>query len=68
MDSYWNSYPIYRPAQPDPQQIMQMMTSLEDRLDKLIKLIEDNNQLLRTIEQQQSRVITTGGGTVIVRM
>ncbi|WP_034671131.1 hypothetical protein, partial [Ectobacillus panaciterrae] len=55
------------PAPPDTQHIMQMMTSLEDRLDKLIKLIEDNNRLLRSIEQQ-SRVISGGGGAVIVRM
>lgn len=79
MHPYWNSYPhdptktySYYPtrnnhAPPDTQHIMQMMTRLESRLDNLIKLIEDNNQLLRSIEQQK-HVISNGGGSVIVRM
>lgn len=78
MHSHWNpNYPppprnSYRhfppPPHPHPQNIMPMKTSLEQRLDKLIKLIEENNQLLRSLEQQQNRVVTSGGGSVIVRM
>ncbi|AAY60539.1 hypothetical protein BF28_5875 (plasmid) [Bacillus cereus E33L] len=49
----------------DLQHIIQMMSRLENRLDTLIKLIEDNNQLLQSIEQQK-HIISSGGGSVIV--
>ncbi|KLA27082.1 hypothetical protein [Bacillus cereus] len=79
MQPYWNSHPHYQTktyshyptrnnhAPPDVQPIIQMMSRLENRLDTLIKLIEDNNQLLRSIEQQK-HIISNGGGSVIVRM
>ncbi|MFJ7557894.1 hypothetical protein ACIQXZ_29435 [Bacillus thuringiensis] len=71
MQPYWNSYPHYptrnNNASPDIQHIMQVMSRLENRLDTLIKLIEDNNQLLRSIEQQK-QIISSNGGSVIVRM
>ncbi|WP_409342596.1 hypothetical protein [Paenibacillus sp. MBLB4367] len=72
MNANWHSYPPYQsgnvPAPPNAQQVMQIMISLDSRLDKLIQLMEENNKLLRSIEQQQSRVVSAGGGSVIVRM
>ncbi|WP_373864283.1 hypothetical protein [Paenibacillus xylaniclasticus] len=44
------------------------LMQLASRMDYLIRLMEENNKLLRTLEQQQNRVITSGGGSVIVRM
>ncbi|AWC29012.1 MULTISPECIES: hypothetical protein [Bacillus cereus group] len=49
------------------QYLIQQMTRFENRLDHLIKLIEDSNQLLRSIEQQK-QIISNGGGSVIIRM
>lgn len=75
MNDHWNGFqqppvvlspasaPTY--ASPDPTAAMLQLVS---RVDYLIRLMEDNNQLLRSIEQQQSRVATAGSGSVIVRM
>ncbi|RAV16712.1 hypothetical protein [Paenibacillus contaminans] len=72
MSSQWNPYSYYStrnaPMPQDTQHLIQIAISLDSRLDKLIKLMEENNQLLRSIEQQQNRVVTAGGGSVIVRM
>jgi hypothetical protein len=72
MQPQWNSYPYYQnrntPAQSETQQLVQIMLNIENQLDRITKLLEQNNQLLRQIEQQQGRVYTSGGGSVIVRM
>ncbi|MEH6947793.1 hypothetical protein V7068_12110 [Bacillus sp. JJ634] len=49
----------------DSQQITQRMTMLENQLGRLIQLIEQNNKLLRKMEQQQNRVVTSGGGRLL---
>lgn len=36
-------------------------------MEQLIRAIEVNNELLRTMQEQQNRVCTNGGGSVIVR-
>ncbi|ATH91916.1 hypothetical protein ACH95_18410 [Bacillus glycinifermentans] len=75
MYSKWNSETHYPPAAShlppgqSPQQMTERLKSLEDQMALLIKLMESNNQLLRSIEEQQNRVCTSGGGgSVIVRM
>ncbi|WP_368908244.1 hypothetical protein [Bacillus wiedmannii] len=52
----------------DSQYMMQRIASLESQLAKLISLIEENNQLIKSIEQQQNQVCAPAGGSVIVRM
>ncbi|WP_127530421.1 hypothetical protein [Paenibacillus kobensis] len=56
--------PPYGAAYTDSFAIMH----LASRMDYLIRLMEENNKLLRSLEQQQNRVVTSGGGSVIVRM
>ncbi|HDX9628611.1 TPA: hypothetical protein ROY30_002274 [Bacillus cereus] len=53
---------------PDSQYMMQRIASLESQLAKLISLIEENNQLIKSMEQQQNQVCAPAGGSVIVRM
>ncbi|EEL81845.1 hypothetical protein bcere0028_25360 [Bacillus cereus AH1271] len=48
--------------------MMQRIASLESQLAKLISLIDENNQLIKSMEQQQNQVCTPAGGSVIVRM
>jgi len=48
--------------------MMQRMTNLENQLAKLIALIEENNQLIKSMEQQQNQFCAPTGGSVIVRM
>ncbi|WP_142953880.1 hypothetical protein [Bacillus cereus] len=52
----------------DSQYMMQRIASLESQLAKLISLIEENNHLIKSIEQQQNQVCAPAGGSVIVRM
>ena len=40
----------------------------QSQLAKLISLIEENNQLIKSMEQQQNQVCAPAGGSVIVRM
>jgi flagellar biosynthesis chaperone FliJ len=73
MNPNWHINPNYyqRNSQEfvNSQQIVQRLGNLEHQVSTLIKLIEEHNNLLRSIEQQQNRVITSGsGGAVIVRM
>ncbi|USK87456.1 hypothetical protein [Peribacillus asahii] len=72
MYQHRNSHPNYpvqsMPEFVDSQQITQRITMLENQLGRLIQLMEQNNKLLRKMEQQQNRVVTSGGGSVIVRM
>jgi hypothetical protein len=69
MHNQWNGFP------PPPEALAHHTTAdtlllhqLASRMDQLIRLMEQNNELLRSIEQQQSRVTTSGSGSVIVRM
>ncbi|PDY46664.1 hypothetical protein [Bacillus pseudomycoides] len=56
------------PSPHDSHYMMQRMTNLENQLAKLIALIEENNQLIKSMEQQQNQVCAPTGGSVIVRM
>lgn len=69
MHNQWNGFP------PPPEALPHHATAdtlllqqIAYRMEQLIRLMEQNNELLRSIEQQQSRVATTGSGSVIVRM
>ncbi len=77
MHSHFNHPPIPHqnqavrttpPLSNDSYYMMQRMTNLESQLAKLISLIEENNQLIKSMEQQQNQVCAPGGGSVIVRM
>ena len=50
------------------QQTIDRLAGLELRMEQLIRAIEVNNELLRTMQEQQNRVCTNGSGSVIVRM
>ncbi|WHY26648.1 hypothetical protein [Bacillus wiedmannii] len=52
----------------DSQYMMQRIVNLESQLAKLISLIEENNHLIKSMEQQQNQVCSPPGGSVIVRM
>ncbi|WP_141557989.1 hypothetical protein [Bacillus cereus] len=52
----------------DSQYMMQRIANLESQLAKLISLIEENNHLIKSMEQQQNQVCAPAGGSVIVRM
>ena len=74
MYSYWNGHmhhptrnPMYSDRQ-ETEQLRQRITQLENQMNQLLKWIEHNNQILHSIEEQQNKVCTAGGGTVIVRM
>ncbi|PMU47092.1 hypothetical protein C1X86_36170 [Pseudomonas sp. GP01-A3] len=76
MHPFWNHYPQFPNRNDHTQmenhhynhQMMQSITNLENQIQNLVKAIEANNELLRSIEQKQNQVITSGGGSVIVRM
>ncbi|MBU8708558.1 hypothetical protein [Bacillus subtilis] len=66
-------WPFDLPLAPQPagyqQQTIDRLAGLELRMEQLIRAIEVNNELLRTMQEQQNRVCTNGGGgSVIVRM
>lgn len=65
-------WPFDLPSAPQPagyqQQTIDRLAGLELRMEQLIRAIEVNNELLRTMQEQQNRVCTNGGGSVIVRM
>ncbi len=48
--------------------MMQRISNLEHQLAKLIALMEENNHLIKSMEQQQNQVCAPAGGSVIVRM
>ena len=52
----------------DSQYMMHHIASLESQLTKLISLIEENNQFIKSMEQQQNQVCAPAGGSVIVHM
>lgn len=53
---------------PDSQYMMQRIESHENQLAKLISLIEENNPLIKSMEQQQNQVCAPAGGSIIVHM
>lgn len=65
-------WPFDLPLTPQPegyqQQTIDRLAGLELRMKQLIRAIEVNNELLRTMQEQQNRVCTNGSGSVIVRM
>ena len=69
---FWNSHPQYPTRNGhmhmDHQTVIQMLMNLENQIGNLVKAIEVNNELLRSLEQKQNQVVTSGGGSVIVRM
>ncbi len=60
-------HPVRTTLHHDSQYMMQRIASLESQLAKLISLIEENNQLIKSMEQQQNQVCAPAGGSVIVR-
>ncbi|KJJ40732.1 hypothetical protein UM89_18050 [Bacillus subtilis] len=56
------------PAGYKEQQTFDRLAGLELKMEQLIRAIEINNELLRTMQELQNRVCTSGGGSVIVRM
>ena len=62
------SFPIRNTLHHDSQYMMQCIASLENQVTKLISLIEENNQFIKSMEQQQNQVCAPAGGSVIVRM
>jgi hypothetical protein len=69
---FWNSHPQYPTRnshfQMENQAVIQMIMNLESQIENLVKAIEVNNELLRSLEQKQNQFVTSGGGSVIVRM
>lgn len=61
-------HPVRNTLHHDSQYMMPRIASLESQLAKLISLIEENNQLIKSMEQQQNQVCAPAGGSVIVRM
>ncbi|MFP7232069.1 hypothetical protein SFC70_08905 [Bacillus subtilis] len=58
-----------QPADYQQHETINRLAGLELRMEQLIRAIEVNNELLRTMQEQQNRVCTNGGGgSVIVRM
>lgn len=51
-----------------PLTLQQQMMQVERQLAQMNSLIMENNRLLRSLQQMQQRVVTNGGGAVIVRM
>lgn len=81
MHLHWNSHmndpPILYPNNTvrtttpiphDAHYTMQRMTNLENQLAKLISLIEENHQLIKSIKQQQNQVCAPAEGSIIVCM
>ncbi len=61
----YSPHPVRNTLHQDSQYMMQR---LESQLAKLISLIDENNQLIKSMEQQQNQVCAPAGGSVIVRM
>lgn len=78
MNAQMNSpqyYPYYanqqRYAHTDQINIHQRITNIEKQLEMLIKMVEQNNQMLRYMHQNNINTNTMtggGGGAIIVRM
>ncbi len=62
-------HPVRNTLHHDSQYMMQRIASLENQLTKLISLIEENNQLIKSINgTTKNQVCAPAGGSVIVRM
>ncbi|HDX9645457.1 TPA: hypothetical protein ROY02_001739 [Bacillus cereus] len=64
----YSPHPARNTLHHDSQYMMQRIASLENQLTKLVSLIEENNQLIKSMEQQKNQVCAPAGGSVIVRM
>ncbi|MFT4497483.1 hypothetical protein [Bacillus cereus] len=65
----YSPHPARNTLHHDSQYMMQHIASLESQLTKLISLIEENNQFIKSMEQQQQhQVCAPAGGSVIVHM
>ncbi|KXY78650.1 MULTISPECIES: hypothetical protein [Bacillus] len=64
----YSPHPLRNTLHPDSQYMMQRIESHENQLAKLISLIEENNPLIKSMEQQQNQVCAPAGGSVIVHM
>ncbi|MGN5652008.1 hypothetical protein [Bacillus sp. Brlt_9] len=63
----YSPHPVRNTLHQDSQYMMQRIASLESQLAKLISLIEENNHLIKSMEQH-NQVCAPAGGSVIVRM
>lgn len=58
-----------RNAPMDPKNIHYRITNIEKQLDMLIKMVEYNNQMLRSMNHNNINTTAgSGGGAIIVRM
>ncbi|HHP1049679.1 MULTISPECIES: hypothetical protein [Bacillus cereus group] len=64
----YSPHPARNTLHHDSQYMMHHIASLESQLTKLISLIEENNQFIKSMEQQQNQVCAPAGGSVIVHM
>ncbi|ETT75304.1 MULTISPECIES: hypothetical protein [Bacillus] len=64
----YSPHPARNTLHHDSQYMMHYIASLESQLTKLISLIEENNQFIKSMEQQQNQVCAPAGGSVIVHM
>ncbi|MGH0635011.1 hypothetical protein [Bacillus pacificus] len=64
----YSPHPVRNTLHHDSQYMMQHIESHENQLATLISLIEENNPLIKSIEQQQNQVCAPAGVSVIVRM
>lgn len=53
----YSSHPARNTLHHDSQYMMQRIASLENQLTKLISLIEENNQLIKSMEQQKTKFV-----------
>lgn len=59
----------YHGTPTDMQYVMQMISKLDNQIDKLSQLISQNNQLLQKMhDQEDTKCVQGSGGSVIVRM
>lgn len=60
----------YQGGSSEMQYMIQLMSNLRNQLDKLNQLINQNNQLLQSMQSQEDTkcIQGSGGGTVVVRM
>jgi hypothetical protein len=74
MNSHQYFYPFYtdhqRNVRMDQMNIHQRIINIEKQLDMLISMVEYNNQMLRSMHQNNINTMASGGGggAIIVRM
>lgn len=60
---------------PDYNQLYQEMKRIDERLNEVIQAMKENQRLMKMLEENQTKMLesskqtlSTGGGTVVVRM